>query len=178
MSNVISPSTTPAGPLIHLLRQLAEVILRLEDYDYSVECARGVSGSIGAHVRHCLEHVSALVAGAQAGHVSYDSRRRGTAVELRREAAVTEIERLQDRLATISSNTLAQPVAVPCALDARGSALIAKSTVARELAFVISHTIHHFAVIALLLRDLGISVPPRFGYAPTTPPPAVETKCA
>jgi uncharacterized damage-inducible protein DinB len=37
------------------------------------------------------------------------------------------------------------------------------------VAFVVSHTIHHLAVIALLLRDLAVEVPPRFGYAPTTP---------
>jgi uncharacterized damage-inducible protein DinB len=46
-----------------------------------------------------------------------------------------------------------------------------RSSVGRELAFVVSHTIHHCAVIALLLRDLGVAVPPRFGYAPSTPSP-------
>jgi uncharacterized damage-inducible protein DinB len=43
------------------------------------------------------------------------------------------------------------------------------STHARELAFVISHTIHHCALMAVLLAVQGIPVPYRFGYAPSTP---------
>jgi uncharacterized damage-inducible protein DinB len=54
-------------------------------------------------------------------------------------------------------------------VDCRGARLSAPSSVGRELAFVVSHTIHHLAVIAFLLRDLSIEVPSRFGYAPTTP---------
>ena len=54
-------------------------------------------------------------------------------------------------------------------MDQDGTQVTAVTSVGRELAFVMSHTIHHLAVIALLLRDLGIEVPPRFGYAPTTP---------
>jgi hypothetical protein len=48
---------------------------------------------------------------------------------------------------------------------------VVRSTLGRELAFVASHTIHHFAIVALLLRDMGIGVPARFGYAPSTPSP-------
>jgi uncharacterized damage-inducible protein DinB len=39
----------------------------------------------------------------------------------------------------------------------------------RELAFVINHTIHHQALIAVLLAWHGIEVAPRFGVAPSTP---------
>jgi uncharacterized damage-inducible protein DinB len=48
--------------------------------------------------------------------------------------------------------------------------LDAPSSVARELAFVISHTIHHNAQIALLAHRLGSRrLPPGFGVAPSTP---------
>ena len=44
------------------------------------------------------------------------------------------------------------------------------STLGRELAFVISHTIHHNAAIALLVHGLGHRrLPPRFGLAPGSP---------
>jgi len=51
-----------------------------------------------------------------------------------------------------------------------GPVVEAVSSVARELAFVVSHTIHHNAQIALLAHRLGSSrLPRRFGVAPSTP---------
>ena len=44
-----------------------------------------------------------------------------------------------------------------------------RTTVARELAFVVSHTIHHSALVAVLLEHGSRRVPARFGVAPTTP---------
>jgi uncharacterized damage-inducible protein DinB len=43
-----------------------------------------------------------------------------------------------------------------------------ETTVGRELVFVLSHTVHHNALIAVMARTLGVSVPDRFGYAPST----------
>jgi hypothetical protein len=37
------------------------------------------------------------------------------------------------------------------------------------LAFVVSHTIHHQAMIGVLLATRGHTVPHRFGLAPSTP---------
>jgi uncharacterized damage-inducible protein DinB len=53
---------------------------------------------------------------------------------------------------------------------AHGAAPVAvRSTLARELLFVISHTIHHQALIAVLLSAAGRTVPEAFGLAPSTP---------
>ncbi len=43
-----------------------------------------------------------------------------------------------------------------------------ETTVGRELAFVLSHTIHHNALIGVMAAMLGVPVPDRFGYAPST----------
>jgi len=43
-----------------------------------------------------------------------------------------------------------------------------ETTAGRELAFVLSHTIHHNALIDVMARTLGVPVPDRFGYAPST----------
>ncbi|HXW08317.1 MAG TPA: DinB family protein [Vicinamibacterales bacterium] len=161
-----------AAPLVRLLRQLAGVLEGLADSSYRAEQARGVSGSIGSHVRHCLDHVDALLTGLPAGRVDYDARRRGTTVESSRAAAIAETIRLCRALDGIRGQDLDQPLVLAGALDTNGPQMSARSSVGRELAFVVSHTIHHLAVIALLLRELGIAVPPRFGYAPSTPTPA------
>ena len=44
----------------------------------------------------------------------------------------------------------------------------APSSLARELQFLTSHTIHHFAVIALILRAMDVEVDREFGVAPST----------
>ena len=158
--------------LVHHLGQLAAVVDGLSDCDYRAERAREVSGSIGGHVRHCLDHVRALVSGIEAGRIAYDARVRGTAVESRRDAAVAEARRLADALAAIGEDDVDRTVTVEIRVDPHLDAhVLVRSTVGRELAFVASHTIHHFAIVALLLRDMGIGVPPRFGYAPSTPSP-------
>ena len=156
-------------PLTALLGQIEWVLQRVDDRDYTVQRAVGISGSIGSHIRHSLDHVVALTAGAAAGRIDYDLRRRGTAVESCRASALLELDRIARELRTLTSSDLDRSLELVAAMDQDGTQLTAATSVGRELAFVMSHTIHHLAVIALLLRDLGIEVPPRFGYAPTTP---------
>ncbi|UCF67889.1 MAG: DinB family protein [Acidobacteriota bacterium] len=43
-----------------------------------------------------------------------------------------------------------------------------RSSVGRELRFLLSHTVHHFAIIGLMLRMLGGEPPAAFGVAPST----------
>ena len=157
-----------------LLRQLAELLEQIDDRQYGAETAAGVSGSIGGHVRHCLDHVASLVAGIGARRMSYDGRLRGTSVETRREAALAEIGRLSRLIGAIPEDGLSHPLDIVATLDSGGAEIVATSSFGRELAFVVSHTIHHFAMIALLLRDTDIAIPPRFGYAPTTPAPTAN----
>jgi hypothetical protein len=45
---------------------------------------------------------------------------------------------------------------------------LAPSTLVRELLFLVSHTVHHFAVIRLLLAAEGIDPGEEFGTAPST----------
>ena len=42
------------------------------------------------------------------------------------------------------------------------------SSVGRELLTLSTHTIHHFALIAITLRAHGVAVDPDFGVAPST----------
>jgi uncharacterized damage-inducible protein DinB len=115
--------------------------------------------------------VAALVRGIEGGHIDYDARVRGTAIESRRDAALREIARLVHSLQGLGATEPTTQVAVALGGGADDGAPVATSTIARELAFVLSHTIHHFAIVALLLHDMGVRVPPRFGYAPSTPSP-------
>lgn len=160
-----------AWQIASLLGQLAATIDGLNDDQYTARRAREVSGSIGGHVRHCLDHVAALAAGVEYGGIRYDARLRGTAVESSRRAAVDEIARLVASLDALPAADVERGVSVLVRTSPDGPELPVPSTLARELTFVASHTVHHFAIIALLLHEMGVAVPPRFGYAPSTPSP-------
>jgi uncharacterized damage-inducible protein DinB len=164
---------SPVAQIANLLQQLESVVERLDDTQYRAERAREVSGSIGGHVRHCLDHVAALAAAIATGRVDYDSRVRGTSVERRRDAALAEIARLLRALPALHASMSSTCVDVVLSTNPDGRQITARSTLARELAFVANHTVHHFAVVALLLRDMGVGVPARFGYAPSTPSPGL-----
>ena len=158
---VLQTDVLPASALGRLLDDLA---MRLSDIPTEVYRARFVaelSGSIGEHVRHCLDHVSALVTAPPDTTLSYDHRHRGTAVETDREAALQQIGHLGEALAAWGTRWMEEPIRVASRISTAGEALVGWSTLARELAFVVSHTIHHQAIIALLLALHGEAVPDR-----------------
>lgn len=163
------PTASVSVALAGRLFELAGVIEDLDDRTYVGVRQDGVSGSIGAHVRHTIDHVAALVDGSSAGRVDYDSRRRGTVVESSRTAARAELERLAQKLQWLPDEELEAPIELLAVVDRSARRVSAFSTVARELVFVLSHTVHHQAIIALLLASAGQSTPDGFGLAPSTP---------
>jgi DinB superfamily len=170
-----SPVVAPVTALVRLLDELREVVERIPDGVFTRVPAGRPSGSPGAHVRHCLDHVAAFLDGASAGRVSYDHRRRGTAVETSRAAALAHIATMTTEVLDLDPRLLARPVFLEVRLDARGTTTVVQSTVARELVFVINHTIHHNATMGLLLCEIGANLPYRFGVAPSTPTAGAES---
>jgi len=155
-----------------LWRLLDELDSLLTDVAPDVYCARfatDVSGSIGEHVRHCLDHVSALLGADRSTTLSYDRRERGTAVETDRTVAVRQIRHLKRGLEAWTTRWPDEPIRVTSMISPAGDAVTGWSTLARELAFVVSHTIHHQAIIGVLLAIHGHAVPDRFGHSPSTP---------
>lgn len=154
--------------LVGLLHQLFDLVETLTDDEYACKPVGVVESSIGGHVRHNLDHVEALLRGLRTGEVCYDHRDRGTDIERDRVAALEALLRLERQLLTFPW------AGVPPLL--RLSALVAPdlppvetaTTPERELAFVVSHTVHHNALIAVMAKLLGAGLPAEFGYAPST----------
>jgi uncharacterized damage-inducible protein DinB len=150
------------------LQELTSLVMALPRDVYTARPANA-SGAIGKHVRHALDHIAALVGAAPARPLSYDRRSRGTAVEHDPSAAVREMMRLDAALGRWNERMLDDSIVV-ASMVSREESLHGWSTLARELAFVINHTVHHQAMIALLLEWQGILLPSeRFGLAPSTP---------
>jgi len=173
------PLAAPVQPLTGLLHQMRSMIERLDDETYRRPAPGRSSGGVGGHVRHCLDHIGALVqAATRTGIVEYDRRQRGTEVESCRAAAIQQIGELTARLAALDASMLDEPLLVETQIDPSGAMVLARSSVCREVAFVISHTIHHNAIVAQLLAGHDVGLDARFGVAPATPVPARVSACA
>jgi hypothetical protein len=164
------------GQLLALLAQLDDLVSRCTRAQYRAS-PEGRSG-IGSHVRHCLDHIQALLDGASYGVIDYDARRRGTPVEACRDAAKQHLYAIERRLRALDQTPGTALVRVRAVVDREGQAVLLHSSLARELQFVASHTIHHCALIARLAGDVGVEVVPAFGYAPSTPLLVPAGRCA
>ena len=87
-------SADPIGPNLALLRRTLELVEALSDAQYTHVERRLTSASIGAHVRHVLEHYRLFLEGLAEGEVDYDARERDTDVERSAGAAADEARRL------------------------------------------------------------------------------------
>lgn len=163
------PSVRPGQALWRLLDDLDVLLNDVPIEVYTARFASEVCGSIGEHVRHCLDHVATLVTADPSAPLSYDQRQRGTAVEASPTEARRQVQYLQGMLDQWSARPLHLPIRVMSMVSPSGETVAARSTLARELAFVMSHTIHHQAIIAVLLAVHGHAVPAGFGHSPSTP---------
>lgn len=155
---------------IGLLRQLGRTLHATGDDAYIKEESPATS-SAAKHVRHVLNHYEALLR-ANSGSIDYETRERGTEIERDRRAALEASERL---IAGLESWLIDLPALNALRIerivrlgDGRLESVSYPSSFARELDFVHQHTVHHFALIAVILRGQGIAVPAEFGMSPAT----------
>lgn len=125
--------------------------------------------TIGGHYRHALEHFRQLQSGLETGSVDYDARNRDILLETDHNEAIRATRELAASLKSLTSHGSEDPLEVRCGITyGEKDAGAASSTLGRELMFCISHAIHHYAIIALILRSEDQTVPEGFGVAPST----------
>ena len=144
-----------------------KLLAALTDEQYAER--RGDWSPVGAQYRHVVEHGQCLLAGVTNGRVDYDSRARDQNVEQSRLKAIEATTELIRRLAELGGWPENHPLSVQmrCNPDSPEGCW-AESTLGRELQFLVSHTIHHFALIKLLLANQPIRLEGGFGTAPST----------
>lgn len=172
----VTPGCPAGASLVLILDQLAQLVGDITDDQYRLK-PPGFTGSIGGHVRHCLDHIDALLAAVSCGQLDYDARRRGTEVETCPRVARAALARQQRQLLDLPFGIAERPLRLTILLSSLPPAFEFATTVGRELAFVLSHTIHHNALIAVMAARLNLHVPDRFGYAPATIAHLENTRC-
>lgn len=157
----VAPLRVAFGQLRHLLDQVG-------DTRYGVKPVTTYGGSIGGHVRHCLDHAHALLQGVNDGLIDYEARQRGTTIETDLRSAIDALDALDLELSKLPLDIGEQTIKTTMLLSPEGPSIRVQSCVDREIAFVFSHTVHHQAMIGGMAKALGCTVPTDFGVAPAT----------
>lgn len=124
---------------------------------------------VGPHLRHIVEHYEALLNGMGGSIVDYDHRSRDRDVESDPALAATRLRAVMDRLEQLRGSHAAHDLSV--GLDGGGDGehfFVLGSTLGRELLFLASHAVHHFALLKPALREAGMITHRDFGKAPST----------
>lgn len=130
--------------------------------------APAYAGPVGSHLRHVVEHYDALLAPPVAGEVDYDRRPRDPDLERSCTAASRRLLAIQQRLADAGA-ALDTPLRVLGRAGLGGEfGFSVTSTLGRELVFVGSHAVHHYALLQTWCRQHGVDIGADFGKAPAT----------
>lgn len=149
-----------------LLDQLERALLPVGLEEYTHEAPELGLSPLGAHTRHVLDVYDALLQGHAQGRVDYDARARDHRTEQDRSHALLRIRRTHRALGGLISS---EDRSLRVRLDAApGEALWTQSSLGRELVACASHTVHHLALMAVLLRSQGHPPEDGFGVAPST----------
>ena len=155
------------------IRQGTSFLGLLTDQQYGAPVSQLGGQRIGPQFRHVLEHYQSFFDGLKAENavrlceVDYENRKRDLRLEVNRSFAIEAahaISRTMRSLHELKPRTSLlvkreEGLAPDCWTD---------SSVAREMQFLLSHTIHHYALIGMISRCLGVQPPDDFGVAPST----------
>lgn len=153
---------------IFLLRQVLALLEALDDARYREPVAACFGASMGGHLRHVVEHYDGFFQGLQSGDIDYETRPRDLAVETSRSTAIQRLHATVSSLEQLETQDQDRPLRVRAECATTGPAVWAAASLLRELEWLLNHTVHHFALMAINCRLLGYAPPVDFGMAPST----------
>lgn len=171
---------------IRFVRQGIALLESIDDGAYTRTAPPIYNSGVGAHVRHVLDHYLRFLSDYPTGIVDYDARARDPRIETDRRAALGAAHAVIEALTALPDTDLRRAVTVAMDCDAGGADDASAppdpgapsgrpdvgdgcpSTVQRELIFLVSHTVHHYALIGQMLRHQAVELPADFGVAPST----------
>lgn len=150
------------------LQQGLDLLSSLTDTQYKKADPPVYSSGIGEHMRHIIEHYQLLLEGMKTGTVNYDARKRDERLSSDRSFAMKTCQGLMDSLEALSRDDDAIEIQMAVTSSPDGDSPMSESTIKREMQYVQAHTIHHYALIAMIARLQDIEPPEAFGIAPST----------
>ncbi len=125
--------------------------------------------NIGNHVRHVIDHCIAVKDGISSGRIDYNNRNRGTHIESKSQQALNALNEFAKWVNNCEQNCTDKEMLIKSEIDClqtRNQEF--KSSLSRELLYLINHTIHHAAHIGLICKHQEVEIPLHTGMAPCT----------
>jgi len=151
-----------------ILRQGQRLILGLSDEEFTHTHAPVHRSSLGDHLRHVIEHYQRFLIGRPERSIDYDARLRDVRISSDRNFASSVIEQVIEGLNELPDSDESLSIKMAVSSDGGREAGLTSSTLNRELQYLQAHTIHHYALIAMILKMQDVVVPAEFGIAPST----------
>ncbi len=165
----VIPENHDLNALLAFIDQATELAHNVNSKSWTHPNAGFRGSTLGQHMRHTLDHIEAICIGLNEGVVNYDARRREQDIETNPTTASERCVKLKETLISLGrlypADTAIKSIA-SCSSDCEPIPQI--SSFGRELQFVISHTVHHFAIIAAICHSQDITTSSEFGVAPST----------
>ena len=163
LSDLIRCNTNTLASAAALIKKLPKDKYNHVERPYFESC-------LGKHMRHILDHYLCFARDLDSGVIDYEQRNRDTRLESDREYTLCVIADICHFLNSLESRSGGDsPVKVLLCNDVSlplGEAT--HSSIRRELQFLQGHAVHHYALIATMLRFYGLEVAREFGIAPST----------
>ena len=161
LGQIVDENVHAIGQLVQLLDQMAGTFYR-QCFGFRNQHV------IGKHVRHIIDHYSALLTATSGagGLLDYENRNRDLSLEKDRRAARDCLEETVEALRSRFEGPCADELNMRH--NSAGKHQTVKTSVERELVFLASHTIHHTAIIGMLAEQAGVKVSSDFGVHPST----------
>ncbi|MCA8979724.1 MAG: DinB family protein [Planctomycetes bacterium] len=153
---------------VRLLQQGVDLLSSIDDELYVHADARISDSCVGSHMRHCIDFYQRFLGGVYSGKVDYDKRERDPRIESDRAHAIVEMESIERALQAFGEGPEGMRLEVQSDAGTGDKGHWAFSSVERELQVLASHTVHHYALIAVILRSVGHDPGRGFGVAPST----------
>jgi len=146
------------------LEEGAQLLKVLKDNQYTEGYKPAFHSTIGAHFRHVLEHYRCFLRQHESLQFCYDSRERDQQLESDVDYANRTIAELIEGLQKITNQAFEQSYTI---VDEQSVSPVA-TNLHRELLFLQSHTVHHYAIVGAMTRALGNQPDDEFGVAIAT----------
>lgn len=150
------------------LEEIKKLILKLSNEEYVYASKLLSKATIGQHIRHILEFYQSVFNPGNSNIIKYDNRKRNLEIETN---SVVAIQIIDEICANLTRNFIDKQLILEGNFCAdKGNKIQIQTTLNRELAYCLEHSIHHQALIKVGLIELERThfIDSDFGIAPAT----------
>ena len=146
------------------LSVLKDLLIALNDSQFTQKISFLNDATIGAHTRHIIELIQCLTNGYEVGNVDYINRERNLQIEQNKAIAIRELNAVM-----MTSHQNDKTMDLLAENQINESTIRVSTSYFREIEYNKEHTIHHLALIRVALREMDLKiVNDSFGVAHAT----------